>query len=165
MLQASKPARTMPRAWKSSRSCNWLHSQLPIEHRNFRYARKIRKIDFDENSRLEPLRRQLLCCRHQNRLAPCHEHGNQAGVAIGCIRSSRWSTGIFDMQEKSEKSILMKIRVWSACDDSCYAAGIKTGSHHATSMEIKQELQVVALAAPDGAQEFSICKKNQKNRF
>src|SRR4051812_8277851 len=162
MLQASTPARAMPRAWKSSRSCNWLHSQVPMEHRNFWNARKI---DFDENLRLERLRRQLLCCRHQNRLAPCHEHGNQAGVAIGCIRSSRSSTGIFDVREKSEKSILMKICVWSACDDSCYAAGIKTGSHHATSMEIKQELQLVAFAAPDRAQEFLICKKNQKNRF
>src|SRR4051812_8592748 len=135
MLQASTPARAMPRAWKSSRSCNWLHSQVPMEHRNFWNARKI---DFDENSRLERLRRQLLCCRHQNRLEPCHEHGNQAGVAIGCIRSSRWSTRIFDLQEKS---ILMKIRVWSVCHDSCYATGIRTRLNHATSMEIKQELQ------------------------
>src|SRR3954465_8775231 len=155
MLQASKPARTMPRAWKSSRSCNWLHSQLPMEHRNFLYARKV---DFDENSRLERLRGQLLCCRHQNRLEPCHEHGNQAGVAIGCIRSPEWSTGIFDVQENS---ILIKIRVWSACDYSCYAAGIKTGSNHATSMEIKQKLQLVAFAAADGAQEFFMCKKNR----
>src|SRR4051812_44965850 len=155
MLQASTPARAMPRAWKSSRSCNWLHSQVPMEHRNFSRARKI---DFDENSRLERLRRQLLCGRHQNRLEPCHEHGNQAGVAIGCIRSSRWSTGIFDVQEKS---ILMKIRVWSACDDSWCAAGIETSSNDATSMGIKQELQLVAFAAPDGAQEFLMCKKNR----
>src|SRR3954468_9047147 len=115
-------------------------------------------MDFDENSRLERLRGQLLCCRHQNRLQPCHEHGNQAGVAIGCIRSSGWSTGIFGAQEKS---ILMKIRVWSGCADSCYAAGIKTGSNHATSMGIKQELQLVAFAAPDGAQEFLVRKKNR----
>src|SRR3954463_8255036 len=155
MLQASKPARTMPRAWKSSRSCNWLHSQLPMEHRNFLYARKN---DFDEHSRLERLRRQLLCCRHRNRLEPCHEHGNQVGVTIGCIRTSRWSTGIFDVQEKS---IFMKIRVWSACDDSCSAAGIATGSNHATSMEIKQELPFVAFAAPDGAPELLMCKKNR----
>src|SRR3954467_1960434 len=146
MLQASKPARTMPRAWKSSRSCNLLHSQLPMERRNFC---KARKIDFDEKLRLERLPRQLLCCRRQNRLEPCHEHGNRAGVAICCIRNSRWSAGIF---AKQEKSILMKNCVWSACHDNCYAAGVKTGSNHATSMEIEQELQFVAFATPDGAQ-------------
>src|SRR3954471_21500024 len=126
-----------------------------MQHRNFCYARKI---DFDENSRLASLRRQLLCCSHQNPLEPSHEHGNQAGVAIDCIRSSRCSTGIFVLQEKS---ILMKIRGWRVCDDTCYAAATKTGSNHPTSMEIKQELQLVAFAAPDAAQEFLLCKKNQ----
>src|SRR6185437_12920753 len=64
----------------------------PDGAQEFSYARKI---DFDENSRLERLRRQLLCCGHQNRLEQSDEHGNQAGVEIGCIRSSGWSTGIF----------------------------------------------------------------------
>src|SRR4051812_30659879 len=78
-----------------------------------------KKIDFHENSRLERLRRQLLCCSRQNQLEPSPEHGNQAGVAIGCIRSSRCKTGSFHLREKS---IFLKIRVWIDCNDICYAA-------------------------------------------
>src|SRR3954467_9473677 len=32
---ASKLTPIMPRAWKSTWLCNWLHAQLPIEHRKF----------------------------------------------------------------------------------------------------------------------------------
>src|SRR3954452_22994187 len=29
---ASKPAQNVPRAWKLSWRCNWLHAQLPMQH-------------------------------------------------------------------------------------------------------------------------------------
>src|SRR4051812_43615473 len=45
---ASKPARNVPRAWKISWRCNWLHAQLPMQHRQFPNARKIKKIRFRE---------------------------------------------------------------------------------------------------------------------
>src|SRR3954464_9714694 len=41
-------AQSMPRAWKLSWLCNWLHAQLPMQHRNFPNARKFKKIRFCE---------------------------------------------------------------------------------------------------------------------
>src|SRR3954453_14628428 len=45
---ASKPAQNVPRARKLSWRCNWLHAQLPMQHRNFSNALKIKKIRFCE---------------------------------------------------------------------------------------------------------------------
>src|SRR4051812_37069102 len=46
---ASEPTQIMPRAWESRGPCNWFHAQLPMQHRKFLYAEKIKKIDFDAN--------------------------------------------------------------------------------------------------------------------
>src|SRR4051812_46798951 len=43
---ASKLTQIIPRAWKSSGSCNWRHAQLPVDHRHFSYAGKIKKNRF-----------------------------------------------------------------------------------------------------------------------
>src|SRR6185437_15030206 len=43
---ASKPTPIILRACKSSWRCNWLHAQLPMDHSNFSYARKIKKNRF-----------------------------------------------------------------------------------------------------------------------
>src|SRR5205085_3311519 len=43
---ASKHAQNVPRAWELSWRCNWLHAQLPMQHRNFSSALKIKKIRF-----------------------------------------------------------------------------------------------------------------------
>src|SRR3954447_18366554 len=45
---ASKPAQNVPRAWELSWRCNWLHAQLPMQHRNFSSALKIKKTRFCE---------------------------------------------------------------------------------------------------------------------
>src|SRR3954454_22527010 len=108
----SKPARIMPRACKSIGSCKWLQAHLPMEHRNFSYARKSKKIHFCENLHLRRLQRKLL---NQNPLESCREHANPSAVASGCRRISRWSTGIFRMQENQRKSISAKICIFDVC--------------------------------------------------
>src|SRR3954454_13842687 len=71
---ASKPAQNVPRAWKSSWRCNWLHAQLPMQHRNFSSALKIKKIRFfAKNSHLQRLQRELLRGTHRNPLRTHHE--------------------------------------------------------------------------------------------
>src|SRR3954452_3778875 len=79
------------------------------------------------------------------------------------MRSLRCSTGIFQVPENQENSILRKIRVCNACNESCCAARIETRSKRATSMAIELALQWVACAACDAAQEFFKCPKNQEN--
>src|SRR4051812_14801466 len=37
---ASKPVQNVPRAWKLSWRCNWLHALLPMQNKNFPNARK-----------------------------------------------------------------------------------------------------------------------------
>src|SRR5437868_1131335 len=61
---ASQPAENVPRAWKWSWRCNWLHAQLPMQHRNFSSVLKIKKFDFAKNSRLQRLQRELLRGTH-----------------------------------------------------------------------------------------------------
>src|SRR3982750_2837639 len=61
------------------------------------------KSDFDKNPCFQRLRRTLLSGTHANTLQSCREHGNRAGVAIGCIHSPGSSTAIFEVQEKSRK--------------------------------------------------------------
>src|SRR3954471_12105433 len=74
--RASKPAQNVPRAWKLSWRCNWLHAQLPMQHQKFSSARKSRKFDFAKNSRLQRLQRELLRVARRNPLKTCHERGN-----------------------------------------------------------------------------------------
>src|SRR4029079_18756496 len=68
----------------------------------------------------------------------------------------------FVCTKNQENSNLLEICMCSVCDDSCSVAHIKTHSNHATSIEIKLELQLVAFAAPDASQEF-FSTKNQEN--
>src|SRR4051812_6847182 len=65
--------------------------------------------------------------------------------------------------KNQENSILRKIRVCNACNESCCAARMETRSKRATSVDIELELQLVACAASDAAQEFQKCPKNQEN--
>src|SRR4051812_2944789 len=78
------------------------------------------------------------------------------------MRSSRSTTGIFRTQEKSRKSISIKIDVCNVCDASCTVERIETHSNHSTSMEIKWQLQLAACAAPGRPQEFFVRRKNQE---
>src|SRR3954463_15746769 len=150
----SKLTPIMPRAWKSTWLCNWLHPHLPIEHRHFSHEEKSRKCDLDDNWRLQWFRRNLLCGTDQNSLQSCREHGNRPGFAIGCTRTSRSSTGIFRMKKNQENAIWMTTGVCNGSDATCCVARIKTHSNHAASMEIDLALQLAAPAPPDRAQEF-----------
>src|SRR3954462_1436933 len=80
------------------------------------------------------------------------------------MRSLRCSTGIFQMRENSRKFDFAKnSRLQRLQRESCCTARIETRSKHATSVEIKLALQLVACAACDAAQEFSKCEKIQEN--
>src|SRR4051812_29981072 len=129
----------------------------------FQVREKSRKFDFAKTSRLQRLQRELLRGTHRNPLKTCHERGNWVGVAIGCMRSFRCSTGIFKCPTNQENAILRKIGVCNACNESCCAARIETSSKRATSMGIELALQLVACVASDAAQEFFKCPKNQEN--
>src|SRR4051812_44584536 len=79
-----------------------------MEHRSFSYARKSKKIDFSENLHFQRLQRTLLCDTHQHSLESCRGHANQPAVANDCMRSSRWSTGMFICMKIEEYPVLQK---------------------------------------------------------
>src|SRR4051812_7215586 len=60
---ASKPAENVPRAWKFSRRCNWLHAHHPMQHNNFPNARIFKKIRFCEKFAFATLGRRV-AARH-----------------------------------------------------------------------------------------------------
>src|SRR3954462_329267 len=66
-------------------------------------------------------------------------------------------------RQNQEIWILRKIGDCSVCNASCCAAHIKTHSNDTPSMEIKRQLELVACAAPDEAQEFFICETKSRN--
>src|SRR4051812_48269856 len=73
---ASKPARNVPRAWKLSWRCNWLHAQLPMQHRNFSGGLKVEKVRFCEKLAFAMLETRL-AARHASKPArTCQERGN-----------------------------------------------------------------------------------------
>src|SRR3954454_17483903 len=70
---ASKPAQNEPRAWKLSWRCNWLHAQLPMQHRNFSSALKFKKIRFCGKFAFATLATRV-AARHASKPAQtCHE--------------------------------------------------------------------------------------------
>src|SRR6185312_9024284 len=81
---------------------------------------------------------------------------------IACAASDA-AQEFFKCPKNQENSILRKIRVRNACNESCCTARIETHLKRTTSVEIELALQLVACAASDAAQAFFKCPKIQEN--
>src|SRR4051812_3087124 len=162
---ASEPTQIMPRAWESRGPCNWLHAQLPMQHRKFLHAEKIKKSILMQIHVCNVFDASCCAARIRSHL------NNAAGMEIkrhlqlvACAAADA-AQEFFVCQKNQGKSILMKIYFCNNFDATSCATRIRTNSNNAASMGIKGPLQLVACAAADAAQEIFACRKNQEIDF
>src|SRR3954467_6455463 len=134
-----------------------------MQHRNFSSAEKSRKFDFAKIRVCNACNESCCAARIETRSKRATSVEIEFALQLVACAASDAAHEFFKCPKNQENSILRKIRVCNACNESCCAARIETRSKRATSVEIEFALQLVACAASDAAHEFFKCPKNQEN--